>query len=277
MMKSFLVILLLTIPIFALSQPSHGEEAYKNFIRKFYYHLTEDDTVTVREATILFGMGALEDESYLFNAICDNNPNQAICKERGIYGHEWGDFASIFFSELKTNKNRFTQGYNEKMDSIIECCAEIYDEGSSGTIAIDIYFPDGKTVYFLMNRYPDEPIYIENIYFEDGIYAFSLYDTKYITNTQEEIDTSTKYLKRLAIINDPDGYTNVRKGKGSEYPIVGKIAADEVFIFTPNYNMKWWKVRNKDDSIEGYMHKSRIVPFGNLPEKKKKELMNKIK
>ena len=105
-MKKYVVIIWLAIPVVGFSQPSHGEEAYKEFIRKFYYHLLEDNKVTVNEATDLFGSNALEDESFIFNAICDSDPNQKICSERSIYGHEWGDITSVFFSELKKNKNQ---------------------------------------------------------------------------------------------------------------------------------------------------------------------------
>ncbi len=262
-MRKYIFILLLLVPAFSFSQPSHGEEAYRNFIRKFYYHLLEDDTVTVREATTLFEATALEYESYLFNAICDNNPNQAVCKERGIYGHEWGNFASIFFSELKANKNRFTQGYDEKMDSIIDCCAEIYDEGSSGSIAIDLHFPNGTTIYFVLNRYPDEPIWIGEIYFENGSSFFVIYD-KYVRE-EDKGDTSTKYLTRLAIINDPDGYTNVRDKEGQEAQVIGKIRKDQLFYYTPNYYSNWWRIKSIEGSLQGYMHCSRIEPYGKLP------------
>jgi len=267
-MRTSILIILIFLSVQIKAQPSHAKDAYIDFIKNFYYHLLDDDTVTVKETTALFNIDALEWESYLFNMVCDSNPKQAVCKERGIYGHEWGDFASIFFGELKVKKNLFTQGYDRNIDSIIDCCAGIYDEEGSGTIAIDIYFPSGKAVYFLMNRYPDEPIYFGDIYFEDGS---SIYN--YLLGKEES--GSKKYLQRLAIINDPDGYTNVREGKGAKYPIVGKIIADEVFMFTPNYYDDWWKVRNYDRSIEGYMHKSRIVPFGILSEERKKELMNR--
>lgn len=263
-MKKYVVIIWLAIPVVGFSQPSHGEEAYKEFIRKFYYHLLEDNKVTVNEATDLFGSNALEDESFIFNAICDSDPNQKICSERSIYGHEWGDITSVFFSELKKNKNRFTQGYEEQIDSIIQCCAKVYDEGSKGSIIIDVHFPNGKTIYFLLNRYPDEPIYIGNLYFENGIYIYNSLYAKYITNS-EEIDTSTKYLKRLAIINDSDGYTNVRKEEGQNAEVIGKIQNDQLFYYTPNDDSSWWRVQSIKGSLQGYMHYSRIKPYGELP------------
>ena len=265
-MRKYLLILWLTVSTSGFSQPSHGEEAYREFIQKFYYRLTEDDTVTVEEAAVIFGVDALEWEGYLFSEICDNNSQAGVCVERGInsHGHEWANYSSIFFSELKANRNRFTQGYDEKIDSIIQCCAEIYDEGSKSTIALDVHFPNGKIIYFQLNRYPDEPIDIGNLYFEDGIYIYSLYD-KYVTNPVDRGDTSTKYLKRLAIINDPDGCTNVRDKEGQEAQIIGKIQKDQLFYYTPNHYSNWWRVQTIDGTLEGYMHCSRIEPYVNLP------------
>jgi len=270
-MKNLVIIVLLTfISIQINAQPSHREDAYIEFIKKFYYHLLEDDTVTVRECTELLGLSSLEAEIYLFNFNCDRNPDKEQCKERGVnsLANEWGSYSSMVFQKLRKIESRFMIDTYEGMDSIIRDCGNFYDEGKVSSIAFDIRFFNGKAIYFYLNRYPDEPITILNIYFEDGS---SIYN--YLHEGAEGV--SKNYLQRLAIINDPDGYTNVRKDKGSEYPIVGKIAANEVFIFTPNYYEDWWKVRNKDGSVEGYMHKSRIVPFGNLPEEKKKELKDR--
>jgi len=273
-MRTSILIILIFLSTQIKAQPSHGKDAYINFIQKFYYHLLKDDAVTVREFTELFGINAIEDESYLFNLICDENPNNDVCKERGVnsIANEWGDYESIFFREIKKLQNRFTQGYVKDIDSIIQHCSKIYDEGSVSSIALDIYFPNGKEIAFIMNRYPDEPISIENIYLADGIYFYYNFG---IEKDKDKFNPEIIYLQRLAIINDPDGYTNVREGKGAEYPIVGKIVTNEVFMFTPNYYEDWWKVSNKDETVVGYMHKSRIVPFGNLSEEKKKELKSK--
>lgn len=74
----------------------------------------------------------------------------------------------------------------------------------------------------------------------------------------------------LGVINDPDGYTNVRSGKGSQKPIIGKIYEEEVFLFAsqqkPSGN--WWPVicNCKEGYLEGYMHKSRIISIEAQPE-----------
>ena len=267
MKKSFLLFCFI-LPIFGFSQPSHGNENYREFIRKFYYHLLKDDKVTINEADTLFEASASEFESYLFNKICDKNNNETFCTERGIYGDMWGkDFSSLFFSEIKLNKNRFTQGFDSKIDSLIDCCSIIYDERGPGTISIDLNFPNGKTVYFIFNRYPYEPIWIGGIYFENGITFLSILK-KYFDAKDNFI---SRHLKRLAIINDTDGFTNIRKDKDNKSQIVGEILKDQLFYYTPNHYSNWWQVKKIDGSLEGYMHCSKIESFGKLSHSKWKK------
>jgi len=78
-----------------------------------------------------------------------------------------------------------------------------------------------------------------------------------------------------AIINDPDGYTNIRSGKGIKYPVINKIYKDEFFSYEPNENETWLKVI-KMWNIEGYVHKSRIIPLNALPDSKKRQLIKGI-
>jgi hypothetical protein len=60
-----------------------------------------------------------------------------------------------------------------------------------------------------------------------------------------------------AVINDPDGYTNIRSGEGANYNILGVVYEGEVFYAIRNNNNDWWRIKTKNGII-GYMHKSRI-------------------
>ena len=66
---------------------------------------------------------------------------------------------------------------------------------------------------------------------------------------------ASKYKK--AVINDPDGFTNVREGKSVNYSIVTKIYEHEVFYAYPSSNSNWYPVIT-NDGIKGYVHNSRI-------------------
>lgn len=82
---------------------------------------------------------------------------------------------------------------------------------------------------------------------------------------------------QVAIIKDKDGYTNVREAASSKSEIIYKILENEVFWFNYNYedpNCEWISVyipKNKysfssklPDYIEGYVHKSRVLPIDKL-------------
>ncbi len=64
---------------------------------------------------------------------------------------------------------------------------------------------------------------------------------------------------QVGVINDPDGYTNIRKGKGTNYPIVGSIERGERFEFYKS-DSNWWMVK-LGDSIQGFMYSDRIKPL----------------
>lgn len=82
---------------------------------------------------------------------------------------------------------------------------------------------------------------------------------------------------QVAIINDKDGYTNVRKKPNSKSEIVYKLLENEMFQYeTENEKSDWIKVyirKNKFDineefkfskSIEGYIHKTRLLTLSSL-------------
>jgi len=62
---------------------------------------------------------------------------------------------------------------------------------------------------------------------------------------------------RYAVINDPDGFTNVREGIGTESKIIDKIYEGEKFEVFPSAQNSWWLVVTKSNK-KGYIHKSRV-------------------
>lgn len=71
----------------------------------------------------------------------------------------------------------------------------------------------------------------------------------------------------LSIIEDPDGYTNVRAGKGTQFKVVGKIIDGQIFYHDGLLEDSWYPVyvRNEDEYLEGFVHKSRIRELKSLP------------
>lgn len=59
------------------------------------------------------------------------------------------------------------------------------------------------------------------------------------------------------VIDDPDGYVNLRKEKSADSPIVAKVKKDEPFWFECTANGTWCKVKLAS-GVTGWMHYSRI-------------------
>lgn len=57
-------------------------------------------------------------------------------------------------------------------------------------------------------------------------------------------------------INDPDGYTNIRKSPNSKAEIIGKLPKNEYFFYTENPS-GWYEVSTQR-KVQGFVHKSRI-------------------
>ncbi|MCP4967071.1 MAG: hypothetical protein GY926_17790 [bacterium] len=62
----------------------------------------------------------------------------------------------------------------------------------------------------------------------------------------------------MAVIDDPDGYTNVRAGEGVDYDVVIRVVEGDVFYVIPQGgDQDWWPVRTTSGH-SGFMHRSRI-------------------
>jgi len=62
---------------------------------------------------------------------------------------------------------------------------------------------------------------------------------------------------KRGLINDKDGYTNIRDTPNKDGKIIRKINDGEEFLYVPSQCSSWWGILNPDGTY-GYMHKSRI-------------------
>jgi hypothetical protein len=98
--------------------------------------------------------------------------------------------------------------------------------------------------------------------------AFTPYLTGDVVVGDDEVDTNKsedEAVHQAALINDPDGYTNVRAMPDGKAKIVAKIVDGEKFYFDEVLGSNWVKVyRSADAAAEciGYMHNSRVMPVG---------------
>lgn len=82
-----------------------------------------------------------------------------------------------------------------------------------------------------------------------------------------------------ARIKDKDGFTNVRSGKGTQYPVIATLDTSDLF-FCDRSNDEWIKIiiltKFTDISnVEGYIHKSSIEFLEDIDINSKKELLEK--
>jgi hypothetical protein len=82
------------------------------------------------------------------------------------------------------------------------------------------------------------------------------------------LSCASVWAQKQGVINDPDGYTNVRLKPDTSAPVVAKVNKGEVFTYetegVPQYP-KWLKV-TLPSGTSGWMHSSRIVIHANMEE-----------
>ncbi|MEG1360779.1 MAG: SH3 domain-containing protein [Clostridia bacterium] len=92
----------------------------------------------------------------------------------------------------------------------------------------------------------------------EGVHKYVYADGVLTDNGKVVADVfSSKPFSVTAVINDPDGYTNLRKAPDGKSAIIGRVDKENSFYTHPQAG-DWWQVR-VNSSMQGYMHKSRIL------------------
>jgi hypothetical protein len=89
--------------------------------------------------------------------------------------------------------------------------------------------------------------------------------------------TTTSFAEnKLARINDPDGYTNVRSGQGVDFPVITTLDKDDLF-YCEKTDSEWLKIIAlkwiDSKQIEGFVHRSKVEFIDYLDNKAKQELL----
>ncbi len=87
-----------------------------------------------------------------------------------------------------------------------------------------------------------------------GVYAVKIYIGKEGPDVPPHVSSNVR-----AVINDTDGFVNVRSTKSASSPdnIVFKVRSGEVFYVTDQQDANWWRIKTRDGK-SGYMDESRI-------------------
>ena len=72
------------------------------------------------------------------------------------------------------------------------------------------------------------------------------------------VNASAEVGSQVKVITQ-DSNLNIRKGPGTDQPVVGKAAKDEVITLISKSNDLWWSVRTKDGE-EGYAYAQYLEP-----------------
>ena len=80
---------------------------------------------------------------------------------------------------------------------------------------------------------------------------------KELNSTSNDNKQRSPNKKYIAIIQDPDGYTNVRNGMSANSEIIDRLFEGENYEVFPSSDNNWWLVNTKSN-VKGYVHKSRI-------------------
>lgn len=262
-MRYFLVFFLfLKSSAFINAYPLAQEQHYKSNIYRFYNLIFEIEPNTILAFEAVFGSHSIElEENYIFDqCTAERSENECLETLDRALNKEPDEYPSLIVRELISKKELLTEGLS--ISEIKKCIKEsvIIDSGSPGGVYINLNLNNRTTIYFSVNKYLDE---------EPTIGA-SLPSGKSIFNF---LSSNSNYqVKRLGKIDDPDGYTNMRSGKGTNYEVIEKIMEDDIFDYYPTNESNWWKVKNLTTCNEGYVHKSRIQPV-NLFDKSTPEII----
>lgn len=174
---------------------------------------------------------------------------------------------SGMFKKIKPYLNELTNGLTKVEIFKIIDKAEISDEGLQFGVYIELSFSGDKKIYFGLGS--DIPTIIEYIWLSDGT----------LLGSKVRNETPAQKLLLVGIINDKDGYTNVREAPSNEAKVIDKITDKEYFYYVPNSHNDWLQVSRKDDikTVIGYVHKSRILKYSAMPNEIQKKVAKERK
>lgn len=145
--------------------------------------------------------------------------------------------------------------------------AEVTDEGLQFGVYVELLISDYEKIYFELGS-KDLPTIIQYIWLGDGTLFNSL------------ISSDSFFVQKLllvGIINDKDGFSNIREKPSINSKIVDKFTTEDFFYYTPDNANDWWLVYRQDDikARVGYIHKSRIIKYSKMSDSIKEKITKK--
>ena len=241
-MKKLLIILLF-FPMIGFGQGYDLSPKYnKNCKKKADYIMTAEEFIRVVEKN------HKKYDGKVFQFTIDMDQNRGTGKGMGV-AHI--DFAFYnLAAELEFDFDIWSDEEDEYYDKLRDARKKRGYKGSVLTI---------KGVYSNTESELKKDDYIEGVY--KFIHCCLVISDKNTTNKKKpnqifsnKINSNTDTFL-YGKINDPDGYTNVRKDKSSKSDILFKVYKNKIFKIIDNSG-NWWLIEY--DGKKGYMYKNRI-------------------
>ncbi len=252
--------------------PSTGDEDKDNLaiinINKYIFYNDKASFVYLKSQTEL---------DYLFSLVQDFGYKKDKELIDYFFKKTQGDLSDNFAFNIFFGRNGMNGKWElrkELLDSYLETYpkADIYGSGFT-EVLIDKDNPE-YIVKYEGNREKDLAFLLEKIIYQarergdlnDGavdklLETHSDYLKMLIKNKAFEYPLLNDYIRQGPslpnyIINDPDGYTNLRREKNTSSQIIEKVSSGEEISIIDNTG-DWWYVKTKTNNM-GYIHKSKL-------------------
>lgn len=239
-------------------QTSQPPEVYKNVVKQFYIVLYKK-SATISEFSAIYAGARIDDDisMYLKDSLKLTPSDIVPFKlrvERGKNINE-STTSSYIFKKVKAHFSDLTDELSlSELMHLIEK-AKAYNEGLQFSDYLELSLSERKKIYFELNT--DTPTQIIYVWLSNGCSLYSIINNELYPHK----------LLLVGTINDKDGYVNIRDKPSKDAKVIDKITDKEYFYYVPNSDSDWLEVSRKDDmkSIIGYVHKSRILKYSEMP------------
>lgn len=229
-----------------------------------------NDVDLAQDIVILFNY---EKNEILLKKVCDNinnledysnnfvlsivfyNKDYTIRKKLLTYLSKNQELISHITFYLADNKKEIMKKNKLHNKNIDEAIAFLLNIGIQGRENDDIYTSTDPSYGLLNNMFISYPNLIKEFSKNDYFgYSSLKYFTK-VFQTEQEHRNESNFIE-VYTIQDPDGFTNLRKEKNAKSEVLQKIKTGEQIEVLDNTD-DWFLVKTKEGKT-GYVHKSRI-------------------
>lgn len=250
-MKIFTFLFLFLFPQFIFAQLSSN---YASCLKSFY-KLIYLENITIQDLNSVFPISEYEDSLFILekksNLTGDKSyleiPRNKIVRSKNS--------VSYIMLEIKKYAKELTQDL--PFDSLMRIIDQAIEhiEPSIFSKCIELSFPNNQKAFFDLSN--ETPSFINNIWLNNGdLLDDIIYGEFPVTK-----------MKWIGMIDDKNGYVNIREKPEKDSKIVRKIFIRDIFYYTPIGDSDWWPVSiEKGGDYIGYIYKTKILNFTNLPK-----------